>query len=65
MAAENICDLQNWTRHKSRALRGRRARLARPDELIERARYLPDRLGGRLGVPSTFYDTDTQALEVA
>src|SRR5450756_2324861 len=50
MAAENICDLQNWTRHKSRALRGRRARLALPDELIERARYLPDRLGGHLGV---------------
>src|ERR1019366_1906410 len=32
------------------ALRGRRARLALADELIERARYLPDRLGGHLGV---------------
>ena len=33
MAAEDIRDLQNWTRHPSRALRGRRARLALADEL--------------------------------
>src|SRR5664280_2950127 len=50
MAAENICDLQNWTRHKSRALRGRPARSAHQEEQDERARYLPDRLGGHLGV---------------
>jgi hypothetical protein len=50
MTAENIRDLQNWTRHKSRALRGRCTRLALADELIERARDLPDRLGGHLGV---------------
>ena len=50
MAAEDIRDLQNWTRHNGRALRGRHVRLALPDELIERARDLTDRLGGHLGV---------------
>jgi len=52
MAAEDIRDLQNWTRHNRRALRGRRARFALPDEPIERAHDLPDRLGGHLGVES-------------
>ena len=50
MAAEDIRDLQNWTRHNSRALRRRRVRLALLDELIERAHDLPDRLGGDAGV---------------
>ena len=50
MAAEDIRDLQSWTRHARRALRGRRARFALPDELIERARDVTDRLGGHLGV---------------
>jgi hypothetical protein len=49
-AAEDIRDLQNWTRHRSRALRGRRARLVLPDELIEWAHDLADRPGGHLGV---------------
>src|SRR5674536_397144 len=49
-AAEDSRDLQNWTRHQSRALRGRRGHLVLPDQPIERAHDLADRPGGHLGV---------------
>jgi len=52
MAAEDIRDLQNWTRHESRALGGRFALPELPGDVIERAHDLADRLGGGAGVES-------------
>jgi hypothetical protein len=46
VAAENIRDLQPWTRHARRALGGRLALLELARDVIEGAHDLADRLGG-------------------
>jgi hypothetical protein len=46
MAAEDIRDLQPWTRHARRALGGRLGLLELAGDAIERAHDLPDGPGG-------------------
>jgi hypothetical protein len=50
MAAEDIRDLQRWTRHKSRALGGRLSPLELAGDMLQRAHDLADRLGGNAGI---------------
>ena len=50
MAAEDIRDLQSWTRHARRALGGRLDLLDLQGDVIKRAHDLADRLGGDAGV---------------
>jgi hypothetical protein len=46
MAAEDIRELQRWTRHKSRASGGRLNPLELAGDMLQRAHDLADRLGG-------------------
>ena len=51
VAAEDVRDLQRWTRHASRVLSGRfGALLELARNAIERAHYLVDGVGGDAGV---------------
>ena len=60
MAAEDIRDLQSWTRHARRTLGGRLSPLELAGDMLQRAHHFADRLGGNsrierggieLGVP--------------
>jgi hypothetical protein len=44
--AEDVRDLQQWTRHASRALGRRLGPLDVAGDMLQRAHHLPDRLGG-------------------
>ena len=46
MAAEDIRDLQSWTRHARRALGGRLSPLELAGDMLQRAHHFADRLGG-------------------
>jgi len=50
MIAEDIRDLQYWTRHERRALSRRLGPLDLAGDMLQRAHDLPDGLGGDAGV---------------
>jgi hypothetical protein len=50
MAAEDIRDLQSWTRHASRALGGRLGFLELEGDMLQRAHDLADGFGGDAGI---------------
>jgi hypothetical protein len=50
MIAEDIRDLQCWTRHERRALSRRLGPLDLAGDMLQRAHDLPDGLGGDAGV---------------
>jgi hypothetical protein len=50
MAAEDIRDLQSWTRHKRRVSAGRLNLLELERDVLQRAHHLLDRLGGNPGI---------------